>query len=60
MSSKGFASGDAVVINEAGFEGITGVVSDVYDDVVEVEFFDDEIGETDTMEFHEDFIESVI
>ena len=51
---------DAVVINEAGFEGITGVVSDVLDDVVEIEFFDAEIGETDTIEFHESFVESVI
>ena len=57
---KGFANGDAVVINEAGFEGITGVVSEIYDDVVEVQYFDTESGTVETMEFHETFVESVI
>ena len=57
---KGFANGDAVVVNEAGFEGVTGVVSDVYDDVVEVEYFDAESGSKESMEFHESFVESVL
>lgn len=52
---KGFASGDAVAVNENGFQ-VTGVVNEVYDDVVEVEYLD-EFGVMDLMEFHEDFVE---
>ncbi len=52
------ASGDAVVVDENGNLQVTGVVSDVYDDVVEVEYLD-EFGMTDTMEFHEDFVEPI-
>lgn len=55
---KGFASGDAVAVNENGFE-VTGVVIEVYDDVVEVEYLD-EFGMMDLMEFHESFVEPVI
>ena len=56
---KGFANGDAVVVDENGFQ-VTGVVIEVYDDVVEVNFFNEEEGVTDTMEFHEDFVEPII
>ena len=55
---KGFANGDAVI----GYDGdlvIRGVVHEVYDDVVEIEYLD-EFGQIDSMEFHEDFVESVI
>ena len=55
---KGFANGDAVIANEHGFI-VTGVVHEVYDDVVEIEYLD-EFGQIDSMEFHEDFVESVI
>ena len=55
---KGFANGDAVAVNEHGFI-VTGVVHEVYDDVVEVEYVD-EFGQMDCMEFHEDFVESVM
>lgn len=55
---KNFASGDAVAVNENGFE-VTGVVQEVYDDVVEVEYVD-EFGMLDLMEFHESFVEPVI
>ena len=54
---KGFVSGDAVIATEGGLQ-VTGVVSEVYDDVVEVEFFD-EFGMIDTMDFHESFVEAV-
>ena len=56
---KGFANGDAVIATEGGFQ-VTGVVCDVYDDVVEVQYFDAELGTMDTMEFHESFVELVI
>ena len=55
---KGFANGDAVI----GYDGdvkYVGVVHEVYDDVVEIEYLD-EFGLMDCMEFHEDFVESVI
>lgn len=55
---KGFANGDAVVVDENGFR-VTGVVTEVYDDVVEVEYLD-EFGMMDLMEFHEDFVEPII
>ena len=53
----GFANGDAVVANEHGFI-VTGVVHEIYDDVVEIEFLD-EFGQMDCMEFHESFVEPV-
>ena len=56
---KGFANGDAVAVDENGNLRVTGVVSEVYDDVVEVEYLD-EFGMMDTMEFHEDFVEPII
>ena len=56
---KGFANGDAVIGHDGDVKYI-GVVSEVYDDVVEVEYFDRQTGKMDTMEFHEDFVESVI
>lgn len=55
---KGFASGDAVVVDENGFR-ITGVILEVYDDVVSVEYLD-EFGMMDLMDFHEDFVEPII
>ena len=55
---KGFANGDAVVVDENGFR-VTGVVSEVYDDVVAVEYVD-ELGQMDTLEFHESFVEPII
>ena len=55
---KGFANGDAVIATEGDLV-IMGVVHEVYDDVVEIEYRD-EFGLMDTMEFHEDFVESVI
>ena len=54
---KGIANGDAVNVNENGFQ-VTGVVSEVYDDVVEVDYLD-EFGQIDTMDFHESFVEAV-
>ena len=56
---KGFANGDAVIATDGGLQ-VTGVVHEVYDDVVEVEFFDAEIGDMDSMEFHESFVEAVM
>lgn len=53
-TSHDFANGDAVVVDENGFR-VTGVVIEVYDDVVEVEYLD-EFGMMDTMEFHVDFV----
>ena len=53
---KGFVNGDAVVATEGDLR-IMGVVHEVYDDVVEVEYRD-EFGLMDTMEFHESFVES--
>ena len=53
-----FANGDAVIATDGGFQ-VTGVVSEIYDDVVEVDYFD-EFGEMDTMEFHVSCVESVL
>ena len=52
---KGFANGDAVVATEGNVQ-IMGVVHEIYDDVVEIEFVN-EFGQMDTMEFHESFVE---
>ena len=54
---KGFVNGDAVIATEGDLR-IMGVVHEIYDDVVEVEYRD-EFGLMDTMEFHEFFVESV-
>ena len=53
-----FANGDAVIATDGGFQ-VMGVVSEIYDDVVEVDYFD-EFGEMDTMEFHVSCVQSVI
>ena len=54
-----FANGDAVIATDGGLE-VTGVVSEVYDDVVEVDYFDAELGTIDTMEFHVSCVQSVL
>ena len=56
--NKGFVNGDAVIGSDGDLKYI-GVVHEVYDDVVEIEFRD-EFGLMETMEFHEDFVESII
>ena len=53
-----FANGDAVIAAEGGFQ-VMGVVSEIYDDVVEV-YYLDEFGTIDTMEFHVSCVESVL
>ena len=55
---KGLANGDAVIATEGDLV-IMGVVSEVYDDVVEIEYRD-EFGQMDCMEFHEDFVKLVV
>ena len=52
-----FANGDAVIATEGGFQ-VMGVVSEIYDDVVEIDYLD-EFGEMDTMEFHVSCVQSV-
>ena len=54
-----FANGDAVIATDGGFQ-VTGIVSEIYDDVVEVDYFDAELGIIDTMEFHVSCVESVL
>ena len=54
-----FANGDAVIATDGGLV-VTGVVSEVYDGVVEVDYFDAELGIIDTMEFHVSCVKSVI
>ena len=53
-----FANGDAVIAAEGGFQ-VMGVVSEIYDDVVEV-YYLNEFGTMDTMEFHVSCVESVL
>ena len=53
-----FANGDAVIAADGGFQ-VMGVVSEIYDDVVEVDYLD-EFGTIDTMEFHVSCVESVL
>ena len=53
-----FANGDAVIAAEGGFQ-VMGVVSEIYDDVVEV-YYLNEFGTIDTMEFHVSCVESVL
>ena len=52
-----FANGDAVIATDGDWE-VSGVVSEVYDDVVEVDYLD-EFGTIDTMEFHVSCVQSV-
>ena len=53
-----FANGDAVIAADGGFQ-VMGVVSEIYDDVVEV-YYLNEFGTMDTMEFHVSCVESVL
>ena len=53
-----FANGDAVIATDGGFI-VAGVVSEVYDDVVDVDYVD-EFGIIDTMEFHVSNVKSVL
>ena len=46
-----FRNGDAVVAHDGGWN-VTGVISDVYDDVVDVDYFDTETKSMETMDFH--------
>lgn len=48
--------GDAVIAHDGGWR-VTGVISDVYDDVVDVDYFDTESKQTETMDFHISCIE---
>ena len=61
MSSEkhDFVNGDGVIATEGGFQ-VVGVVSEIYDDVVEIDYFDSELGIMDTMEFHVSCVESVL
>ena len=54
-----FANGDAVIATDGGLI-VVGVVTEIYDDVVEVDYFDGEFGIMDTMEFHVSDVERVI
>ena len=53
-----FANGDAVIATDGGLI-VVGVVTEIYDDVVEVDYFD-EFGTIDTMDFHVSCVESVL
>ena len=54
-----FANGDAVIATDGGLV-VTGVISEVYDDVVDIDYFDGEFGIIDTMEFHVSNVEAII
>ena len=54
-----FANGDAVVAMDGHIQ-INGVVSEVYEDVVEVDYFDRESGTFESMEFHVSDVEALI
>lgn len=54
-----FANGDAVVARDGHIQ-INGVVSEVYDDVVEVDYFDGDSGTFESMEFHVSHVEALI
>ena len=54
-----FANGDAVIANDGDWK-VMGVVSEVYDDVVEVDCFDAELGIMDSMDFHVSNVKAVI
>ena len=53
-----FANGDAVIAADGGFQ-VMGVVSEIYDDVVEI-YYLNEFGTIDTMEFPVSCVESVL
>ena len=57
-TNHGFANGDAVIATDGGFI-VAGVVSEVYEDVVDVDYVD-EFGIIDTMEFHVSNVKSVL
>ena len=57
-TNHGFANGDAVIATDGGFI-VAGVVSEVYEDVVDVDYVD-EFGMIDTMEFHVSCVTAVI
>ena len=61
MSSEkhDFVNGDAVIATDGGFV-VTGVVSEIYGDVVEIDYLDSEFGIIDTMEFHVSCVKSVL
>lgn len=46
-----YRNGDAVIAHDGGWS-VTGVVSDVYDDVVDVDYFDTDTMSMETMDFH--------
>ena len=53
-----FVNGDAVIATEGDWS-VMGVVSEIYDDVVEMDYFDSELGIMDTMEFYVSCVQSV-
>ena len=53
-----FANGDAVIAHDGDWK-VTGVISDVYDDVVDVDYFDTQTMTTETMDFHISCVEHV-
>lgn len=53
-----FSNGDAVIAKDGGWS-VEGVISDVYDDVVDVDYFDTETGTMETMDFHVSQVEHV-
>ena len=53
-----FQNGDAVVVQEGAWN-VTGVVSEVYEDVVYVDYFDTDSMTMETDEFHESCVEHV-
>lgn len=54
-----FEVGDAVVAHDGDWS-VTGVISDVYDDVVDVDYFDTDSNSTETMDFHVSCVEHYI
>ena len=59
MAKEEFGIGDAVIAHDGGCS-FTGIISDVYDDVVDVDYFDTESKQIETMDFHITCIESAI
>lgn len=55
MNNPKFQNGDAVQAHD-GADVYLGVVLNVYDDVLEIQYVDEK-GRQDVMEFHEDFVE---
>lgn len=54
-----FKVGDAVTAHDGGWS-CTGVITDVYDDVVDVDYFDTDSKSTETMDFHVSCVEHYI